>query len=74
MRVTVFLGEPGAGRSATYEVVAGSAREAARLVSNHLRQRDPPGRIDVDVLGDEGVEGPPRVLGQVGHKNVRVRS
>ena len=66
MKVTVFLGELGARSSATYTVAAGSAYEAAWLVSNHIGQRDPSGRIEEDALADEDVEGPPRVLGPVG--------
>ena len=65
MRVTVLLDDPGSGRSVTYAVVASSAYEAAELISKHLKLRQPSGRIDVDVLADRGVEGPPRVLGPV---------
>ena len=65
VRVTVFLGEDGAGPSVTYMVVAANAREAVSLVSDYLSLRHPWMRLDVDMLTGERGEGPPRVLGLV---------
>lgn len=65
MRVTVFLDGQGFGPSVTYVVVAGSAHEAASLITEHLNLRHPWGQIDIDVLAGERAEGPPRVLGLV---------
>jgi len=65
VKVTVYLGEDGAGPSVIYMVVAANAREAANLVSDHLSLRHPWGRLDVDMLMGERVDGPPRVLGPV---------
>ena len=62
MEVAVFLGGTDAGPSATYMVVAASAWEAARLISDHLDLRHPRGRVDINVLADRCVEAPSRVL------------
>ncbi|HVH84718.1 MAG TPA: hypothetical protein VM713_10415 [Steroidobacteraceae bacterium] len=73
MRVTVYLGENGAGRSSTYAIAASSPREAAILMSDHLGLRYRWERIDVELLFGERVAGPPRVLGPVGGE-VKARS
>ena len=65
VRVTVFLGEDGAGPSVTYMVVAANAREAVNLVSDHLGLCHHWGRLDVDMLVGEHIGGPPRVIGPV---------
>jgi len=65
MKATVFLGETDARPSATYTVVAASARHAAELISGYLGLRQSWERIDIIVLADGRVEGPARVLGPV---------
>ena len=62
MKATVFFGASDASPSATYTVVASSARQAADLTADHLGLRQPWERIDVVLLANERVEGPARVL------------
>ena len=66
MTVAVFLGEDDTKPSGVYRVIASSAYEAAKLISNHLGTRDPWMRMDVTTIGSDGVEGPPRVIGPIG--------
>jgi hypothetical protein len=74
MIVAVFLGEDNREAIGVYRVIATSAYEAARLMSDYLGTRDPWMRIDVTETTSDGVEGPPRVIGPFGEGGFDRRS
>ncbi len=69
MRVAVFPGKDSTEPSVVYAVVAGSSFEAAKLISDYLRKRDPWVRIDVVAVANKAVDGPARVIGPIGKGN-----